>query len=108
MVLYDGFRNGDTEEAIAVKPVATTEADAASTPGTYDIVVSGGEAQNYAFTYVNGILTVEVRTAVQTVTFRAPVDVYTVTGRLVRRQATTTAGLPAGLYVVEGRKVIVK
>ena len=108
VVLYDGFRNGDTEEAIAVKPVATTEADAASTPGTYDIVVSGGEAQNYAFTYVNGILTVEVRTAVQTVTFRAPVDVYTVTGRLVRRQATTTAGLPAGLYVVEGRKVIVK
>ena len=37
-----------------------------------------------------------------------PRDIYDTRGRLVRRQATSTEGLPAGIYVCEGRKFIVK
>jgi len=35
-------------------------------------------------------------------------DIYTIDGRLVRKQATTTDGLPAGIYIMGGKKVVVK
>ena len=38
--------------------MATTDADASSAPGVYDIVVSGGEARNYSFTYLPGRLVI--------------------------------------------------
>lgn len=37
-----------------------------------------------------------------------PFDVYNVSGQKVRHQATSLQGLPKGVYVVNGRKVIVK
>ena len=37
-----------------------------------------------------------------------PFDVYTVTGRKVRSQATSLKGLKKGVYIVEGRKVVVR
>lgn len=40
--------------------------------------------------------------------FATPADVYSVTGVCVRKQATDLNGLPRGLYIVNGRKVIVK
>ena len=36
-----------------------------------------------------------------------PFDVYTVTGRKVRSQVTSLKGLKKGVYIVEGRKVVV-
>ena len=107
-VQYEGFRNGDTPESLEAAPVALTSATIDSMPGTYDIVVSGGEARNYEFTYVNGVLTVSVPEAIQVMTFSRPVDVYTLTGRKVRSQVTTTKGLSRGVYIIEGRKVVVK
>lgn len=35
-------------------------------------------------------------------------SVYTIGGQLVRRNSTSTDGLPKGLYIVDGKKVIVK
>ena len=107
---YEGFQYGDNVDMLTVVPTATCEATADSAPGTYDIIVSGGEADNYTFIYVNG--TLEVREtqgiAAVTVSFLHPVDIYTLDGRCVRRAATTTAGLPRGLYVANGRKISVK
>ena len=57
-VSYSGWKNQDTEAVLTKQPVASTTAEKASGVGTYDIVVSGAEAQNYSFTYVNGTLTV--------------------------------------------------
>ncbi len=37
-----------------------------------------------------------------------PFDVYTVTGRKVRSQVTSLKGLKKGVYIVEGKKVVVK
>ena len=56
---YSGFKNGETEEVLTTKPQATTTADEQSPVGLYPITVSGGEAQNYDFTYVDGTLTVK-------------------------------------------------
>jgi len=54
----EGFVNGETEAVLTEWPTASTEATAESAPGTYEIVVSGGDAKNYAFDYVSGVLTV--------------------------------------------------
>ena len=56
-VSYDGFINNDSKYSLISEPVATTEATPESEAGTYDILVSGGEAVNYDFTYVSGTLT---------------------------------------------------
>ena len=37
-----------------------------------------------------------------------PVDVYNIQGNKVRSKATTLSDLPTGVYIVNGRKVIVK
>lgn len=61
----------------------TCEATEASAPGEYDIVVSGGEAQNYELTYVAGKLTVTVPDAIgeATQTDSYIVRIYTVGGK---------------------------
>ena len=37
-----------------------------------------------------------------------PADIYTIDGKLVRENATDTDGLPAGIYIMNGQKVLVK
>ncbi len=37
----------------------------------------------------------------------APFDIYTLSGTLVRHNATSTDNLPAGIYVAKGRKIVV-
>ena len=56
---YEGFKNNETEDVLTTKPTLTTTATSESNPGTYDVTVSGAEAQNYAITYVKGKLTIE-------------------------------------------------
>lgn len=58
---FNGFKNDETEDVLTVKPTLTTAVTQESTPGTYDIIVSGAEAQNYAIEYVNGTMTVAER-----------------------------------------------
>ena len=105
---YDGFRNGDTESVLTEQPVATTEATPESGPGLYDIVLSGGSALNYYFEYQSGHLTITAQNAISTVTLDHPVDVYNLSGNKVLSRATTLAVLPKGVYIVEGRKIVVR
>lgn len=51
-------------------------------------------------TYIDGIKTDEA--------IHGDGNIYTISGQLVRRDSTSTAGLPRGLYIVNGRKVFVK
>ncbi len=107
---YDGFKYDDDAKSLLIQPTATCEATADSAPGIYDIIVSGGQSFNYQFNYVNGVLEV-VETqgiAAVTVSFDKPADIYSADGRCIRRAATTMAGLPRGLYIVNGRKVVVR
>ncbi len=56
---YSGFKNSETNSVLTTQPTITCSATSSSAPGTYDIVVSGGSATNYEFTYVKGTLTIE-------------------------------------------------
>ncbi len=58
----------------------------------------------------NWILNDDDVTGIQEVTVDAanPADIYQLDGRLVRSRATTFSGLSKGVYVVNGKKVIIK
>ena len=56
--LIRGFKNSDTQNVLTEFPCAETIATKDSDVGEYDIIVSGGEAQNYEITCRNGMLTI--------------------------------------------------
>ena len=47
-------------------------------------------------------------TGIRTISQGKPFDVYTLDGILLRSKATTLKGLPAGVYIVNGRQVVIK
>ncbi|HXB34651.1 MAG TPA: MBG domain-containing protein [Puia sp.] len=73
-VSYSGFVNGDGASSLSTQPTATTLATAASPAGTYPITPGGGSSSNYAFTYVNGTLT--VAQAILTITANPASSIY--------------------------------
>ncbi len=104
LLKYSGFRNGDTEStAFTAKPSASTIATSNSLPGTYPIVVSGGSAQNYALTYQPGTLTIILPDGIDSVFDDQSETWYTIDGKKLD-------GVPnrKGIYIVNGRKVIIK
>ena len=108
VITYSGWKLNEDESVLTKKPIATTTATKDSPVGEYEIVVSGGEAQNYELSYQNGVLTVTESTGIAAISVTNPVNVYNVQGRMVRPKATTLKGLPSGVYIVNGQKVVVK
>lgn len=112
-IRYEGFRNDDNESAISEKPQATCSADFSSPEGVYEIVVEGGDADNYEFSYTNGKLTITPSTAIEGVSAETlfngkAFDIFSLTGQLVRKNAQSLKGHPAGIYAVGGKKVVVR
>ena len=103
VINYSGWKNGDDESVLIAKPVATTTATKESPVGEYPITVSGGEAQNYEFNYVNGVLTVTKTTDISDAQItnkkKESKTVYDLQGRKV-------TNMKKGLYIVGGRKVV--
>ena len=109
VLTYQGWKNGESESVLLSKPVATTTATKNSAMGDYPITISGGQAQNYKFEYVNGVLTVTASTFISKIlTSGKPFDVFTLNGQKVRSQVTSLEGLSKGIYIIEGRKVVIK
>lgn len=71
---YNGFKNADKERVLDVLPTISCNANETSPAGFYNIVLSGGSDNNYAYTLVNGLLEV---TAVAPTTY---IITATVTG----------------------------
>ena len=65
---YSGFVNGEDEAVLDTAPTASVSGEHTEV-GTYDIVPSGGEDNNYSFSYVNGTLTITDSVSTYTVTF---------------------------------------
>jgi len=105
---YDGFVNNDTEASLTTLPTATTTATTDSEAGQYEVTVSGGESANYEFTYVNGTLTITEPAGISNITIDGKFDVYNTAGYKVRKNATTLEGLPKGVYIINGKKAIIK
>ena len=107
-VEYTGFKNNETDDVFAKKPVVTCEANSYTQPGIYQIVVSGAEAQNYEMEYVNGALTITDDAVVTAKSYTReygeanPVFEYTVDGATLVGTPTitceATATSPVGTY----------
>ena len=57
-VSFSGFANSDNKNSLKTQPVVTCNTTKDSNVGTYEIVVSGGDADNYSMVYKNGTLTI--------------------------------------------------
>ena len=60
-----------------------------------------------------GLITVkgtatDIAPALREASMAAPNDIFSLSGRVVRSNATSTRGLPTGIYVQGGRKIVVK
>jgi len=89
---YKGFVNNEDENVLIAKPKASTIADKNTDTGVYDITIGNGVAENYAFTYVGGKLTIEK--AYQTLTWEQEL-----TGIKQYDQVELTATASSGLEV---------
>lgn len=109
VITYSGWKNEEDESVLISRPVATTTATKDSPVGEYPITVSGGEAENYRITYTNGVLSVVDLTNISDIVGSGePFDIYTVEGRKVRHQVNTLEGLSKGVYIIAGKKVVIK
>ena len=112
-VNYNGFVGNEDEKVLNAKPTASTTATKTSDVGTYPITVSGGDADNYTFTYTNGVLT--VNKAEQEIEWNQEFT-NVVVGDQVELKAIASSGLPieytisdsniANLYDAGGKKYL--
>ena len=108
ILTFDGFKNNEDESVLTTQPTVTTDATETSAPGDYVLVVSGGKATNYELTYTNGKLTIQQGTGIEGIHLDKPMNVYTIDGVLVRSNVTSLKELPAGVYIINRKKVVVK
>jgi len=73
IINYTGFANGEDFTVLNTLPVASTAAILTSPVGTYPITVTGGDDNNYTFSYVSGTLT--ITKATPTVTWNTPASI---------------------------------
>lgn len=84
-----------------------------TTPPASIIFSNNGSAQTDDFTFVNGAYydikgkTTGISTP-QTIKPAVSSNIYSLDGRIVRRNASTLDGLSKGIYVYQGKKVVVK
>lgn len=99
---YNIYRNG---ELYGTADMEATEYKVPRDGASYTVtaVYTAGESDfsNAVSSTVDAIKSIEVSAS-------NPKDIYSVDGKLVRRNATTSAGLQHGVYVVNGVKFVVK
>lgn len=88
---FFGFKNGETKEVLTRMPSVETTATRESNVGTYPIIPTGAEAQNYTFNYERGTLT--ITKADQTIEWGQQFGTVNV-GDVVELTATSSADLP--------------
>lgn len=107
---YEGFKLGEDVDVLKALPEAYCEATPASPAGEYPIMISGGEADNYQFRFMKGVLkVVPDPTGIHDIMAeQQPMDIYTLDGRRIAQGITSLKGIPAGTYILKGKKLIVK
>lgn len=86
----------------------TCEATKDSPVGKYAIHVTPGTITDEGVEYVDGWLYITPATAINEVVAGKAYDVYTLSGVCVRQNATTLEGLAPGVYLVNGKKTVVR
>ncbi|MGM0579223.1 MAG: MBG domain-containing protein [Bacteroidota bacterium] len=98
-IIYSGFINEEDEDDLISAPIASTTADANSETGDYSIEVSGGESDNYDFTYTSGNLS--ITKAEQIITFEEIAD-KNYGDEDFTLSASSDSGLPISFSIISG------
>lgn len=111
-LLFDGLINDDTEADIAELPMAECDAINTDIPGEYEIRLVGGADRNYNISCVAGKLTITIPTGMTGFDSASEPkhDVYNLQGVKLMTKATKKdlKRLPAGIYIINGKKVVIK
>ena len=91
-----------------VKPTASTEATTDSPVGEYAITIGGGEDENYYFVYVDGVLTVTGIEKVFSSKSMVNSDIYDLNGRKINLSKMPNGKLRKGIYIINGKRVLIK
>ena len=108
---YRSFRNREKAEDVLTKqPVIECDATETSPAGDYEIRVSGAEAQNYVFEYVAGVLTIEGDPSGVDLQRARTADgsTFDLQGRKMKNAESSTSQLPKGVYIRNGKKVVIR
>lgn len=100
-VKYNGFVGNDNESVLKEKATANTTAKKTSDVGTYPIIVSGGSADNYQFSYISG--TLAINKAEQTISWEQDLSGLII-GDQVELKAVASSGLPI-TYTMDSNNV---
>ncbi len=109
---YRTFRNKEeASEVLTKEPTFECDATPTSPVGEYEIRISGAEAQNYIFKYMNGTLTViDNPNAIQDIMAdeKGKATIYDLQGRKIRadQEQQNYQTLQKGIYIINGKKVI--
>jgi hypothetical protein len=109
---FEGLLDFEQSPVWAEQPVITTTANENSPVGEYPIVVESGMAESYNMTFVEGTLTVTTPTGIDAPTEAEkhgathPQQIHDLSGRQLHGATTNT--LKPGLYIVNGRKMMMK
>ncbi|MBQ0056871.1 MAG: C10 family peptidase [Bacteroidales bacterium] len=105
---YDGFVLDDTEDDLTVKPTGICEATVDSPTGEYVITPAGAESPNYNIRYTAGTLTVTEATGLTTIAavMGDSPEVFSVLGQRV--PCSDVRALAPGIYIINGRKTVIK
>lgn len=95
-VKYFGFVENENESVLNENVIATTTATKTSDVGTYKIEMTGGNADNYIFSYSSGILT--INKAEQTVLWEQDFSNLEI-GDQVELVAVASSGLPVAFAI---------
>lgn len=114
----DELQNNETTVALEKEPTFTItdskgkKVTEYNVPGKYTITVSDAEAENYKFEYSTAVLTITlspngILKTPQT-TSTATFDVYSLNGTCIAKGVSSLKGLAKGVYLVNGKKLIIK
>lgn len=114
----DELQNNETTVALEKEPTFTItdskgkKVTEYNVPGKYTITVSDAEAENYKFEYSTAVLTITllpngILNTPQTAS-TATFDVYSLNGTCIAKGVSSLKGLAKGVYLVNGKKLIIK
>ena len=101
--VYSGFVNNEDATALITEPTISTIATGSSDAGTYDILLTGGTADNYIFELINGVITINKND--QIITFNAIEDQLLEDGSLTLN-ATSDADLEVSYEITTGNAMV--
>lgn len=102
IIVYEGFKNGETASDLESLPIATCEADENSAAGTYPITLSGGSDSRYSFNLHDGILTILKETSIKNVN-AVDVSIWSRKGKIIIQSNEFLAGI--NIFDISGKQI---